>query len=119
MKSMFRLASFRAMKTATPSSAVTTVMMKTGLRKGMEWKIGVEKHFYISEFFSIGILLFWGTPQAGLYHYRGQTDQQADGQRDAEPLELIVADDVKHNRGQNAGQVRVDDGREDPIVAVA
>ena len=48
-----------------------------------------------------------------------QADDEADRQADAEALELIVADDVQHDGGEDARQVRVDDRREGAVVAVA
>src|SRR3712207_7252299 len=36
-------------------------------------------------------------------------------QRDAEPLELVVADDVQHDRREDTREVRVDDGRQGAV----
>ena len=48
-----------------------------------------------------------------------QADDQADREADAEALELVVADDVEDDGGEDTRQVGVDDGREGPVVAVA
>ena len=50
--------------------------------------------------------------QAGHEQRSEQTDDQANRQADAEAVQLIVADRVKHDGGENRTQVGIDDRRE-------
>ena len=46
-----------------------------------------------------------------------QADADADDQGQAEALDRAGTDDVEHQAGRHGGQVRVDDGEEDAVVA--